>query len=839
MSAPGVQSRDESEAPALLLKDANAGVRARVAWLLLNRLSRSCARYCLLSGYDALPDGFETDIDFMVPAADLWRIAKVIDDIANASGTVLFQAIQHEISACAFVLAAEEEQSLKVLQLDSCSDYRHFGRLWLRADEVLETRRWHSHGFWIPAARYEFTYYLIKRVNKCDFRDAHGARLSRLYGEDVRGCDELLRRFWNAKSSAAIAKMAAAEDWEPLAHNVKRYRNELRRAFTAGMGSQIVSSIQSARHSWERARKPTGAWIAFIGPDGCGKSAVIDAVASEFTPAFQKIEKYHLRPKALPASMGGDVPVTDPHGKAARGWLLSTMKLLYLFADYWIGYPQSIWAATLRTRLLLFDRYFYDVVVDPRRVRYGGPRWLPGFLMRLLPRPEKVILLNAPPNVLWSRKQEVSYDEVVRQQQEFLRIADAIPRAIVLDAARPIDEVVRLTRRAVIDHLSRRTRTRLGLMARSDEKKLISDAVQPEVDGVGLSAILSGRVSDDGPESYKVRIISKNGSAKWILPEDAQRALPVLKSWRPYGAFSRTKWNVIKFACNMGAVSRLPGINSELVQCNLAYWRERIPEFSDSWHITAYIGNPSPTRKALLFFISPRDRVEFVAKVPIHAAARKAILNEARVLAALANVVPVPHVLACDEELGISLQSWIEGTSAPRRFGREHLEILKSFASEGKRVRLSDHSAELTERTASVVPSIDSSLLRDALSMLKQEHEMKACIEHGDFTPWNIRRLADGRLALIDWEWAHAEGFPWQDVCRYFYMQDYLFHSSKNMWQRLMGNPLLSEYRGYYGLSSEVTHGLTVLYLLTFLCNEQADKRRVEYAKQRIRELMS
>lgn len=438
-----------------------ASVQMRVASLLLEKLSEECERYCVLTGYEELPEKFDSDIDFMVSARDFGRIPQLIDGIARATGTYLFQAIPHEASARAFRIAAADEERLVFIQPDSCSDYRHFGKLWLPADEVLAARRMHPRGFWIPRAAHEFIYYLIKRVNKRDVANGHGARLSCLYSEDSQGCEALLQRFFGAESAKLLAGMAATQRWLPLMHNMERYRREMRER-------RRSTPVTEARHTVERILQPTGGWIAFVGPDGCGKSSVIDAVAAEFTPALQKVVRFHLRPKSLPARAGGEIPVTDPHGQPVRGAAFSVAKMLYLFADYWLGYFSSVRAATMRTKLVIFDRYFYDILVDPKRVLYGGPRWLPKLLARFVPRPDLVFLLNAEPEVLWTRKQEVPYEEVARQQREFLKLARDSEETVVIDAARPLPEVVLQVREATLEYFSRRTRQRLGLDSKDD-----------------------------------------------------------------------------------------------------------------------------------------------------------------------------------------------------------------------------------------------------------------------------------------------------------------------------------------------------------------------------------
>ena len=440
----------------------NIAIQSRLAHLLIRSLTENCTGYCILTGYEGLPDRVNSDIDFAVNASDFKRVPALLDEIAALTGTSLFQVIPHEVTGRAFLIAAQDSGKLTFVQPDSCTDYRHFGKLWLYADEIVGSRRWHERGFWIPGAPSEFIYYLIKRINKRDITLCHQSKLSRLYMENPSECNRWLRTFWGRHSADMLAEMAETADWRPLVNGLEAYRSELmrhsRKSFTFAARSG---------HILDRILKPTGGWLAFIGPDGCGKSSVIEAIEADFAPAFQKVVCRHLRPKALPAKRADDLPATDPHGQPVRGNLYSVAKMLYLFLDYWIGYFRRVRSETVRTKLVIFDRYFYDILVDPERVRYGGPRWLPRLLSHLIPRPEIVFLLNAPPEVLWSRKQEVPYEEVVRQQREFLELARKIPGAVVIDAARPLPEVRRQVRKAIIHHFSLRTQCRLGIPAKT------------------------------------------------------------------------------------------------------------------------------------------------------------------------------------------------------------------------------------------------------------------------------------------------------------------------------------------------------------------------------------
>ena len=438
-------------------------IRFRVGALLISKLSSECRDYCILSGYEQFPRSFDTDIDFMVDAADFDRIPSIVNEIGEETGTRLFQSVQHELSARAFFLVSQSGSKLAVVQPDSTSDYRHFGSLWLRADEVLAERRWHTNGFWIPAPAHEFIYYLVKRLNKRDFTAQHGLKLHRLYEEDPQGSDQQLARFWSGEKKRSLSSMAASGNWIDLQASLEGFRDELMRNTSDSFLQKMDCGVARMSHFIDRIVRPTGAWIAFMGPDGCGKSSVIEAVTDQFAPIFNRVDRYHMRPSVITKKGGSKGSVTDPHGQEPRGVLASIAKIFYLGTDYFAGYLLRIRPAMIRTRLVIFDRYIYDLLVDSKRVRYGGPAWMLRLLARIVPRPELVILLDAPAEVLWSRKQEVTFDEVVRQRKDYLSLVKLLPSAVVINASQPLPNVLHDVEEAVVNHFSHRTATRLGL----------------------------------------------------------------------------------------------------------------------------------------------------------------------------------------------------------------------------------------------------------------------------------------------------------------------------------------------------------------------------------------
>lgn len=230
--------------------------------------------------------------------------------------------------------------------------------------------------------------------------------------------------------------------------------------------TEIAKRPASRLRGVRRWFQPPGLWVAVLGPDGSGKSSVIERYVTEIEPFFGGSAFFHLRPHLLGSTAAGRSPNTDPHGQIPRGTFLSSIKAVYLWADYVFGFLLRIYPRLADSKLVIFDRYYHDLLVDPRRFRYGGPRWLVRLIGRLIPLPDLMLILDAPAAVLQSRKQEVSAAESGRQSAAYRAVALSAAvrgRAILIDASLPLDEVVHECIDGTLALLARRTTNRLRI----------------------------------------------------------------------------------------------------------------------------------------------------------------------------------------------------------------------------------------------------------------------------------------------------------------------------------------------------------------------------------------
>ena len=238
-------------------------------------------------------------------------------------------------------------------------------------------------------------------------------------------------------SSQATARMGTTEGFAPF--RVMRRRREHRAA----------GELQAGR----RIRR--GLWVAVLGPDGVGKSSVIEGMGSGKSAGFAGCERFHLR-AVLGRNLQRNRRSTSPHAQAARSMGISVLKLGYLLAVNWLGYLAVVRPRVARGMLVLFDRHFLDYLVDGKRYRMPAScGWLTKLVAAMVPKPDLWVVLDAPADTLQKRKQEVTVAESERQQRDYARLAARLRNATVVNATRPVDEVLNEVMERIIElHLA-------------------------------------------------------------------------------------------------------------------------------------------------------------------------------------------------------------------------------------------------------------------------------------------------------------------------------------------------------------------------------------------------
>lgn len=183
-------------------------------------------------------------------------------------------------------------------------------------------------------------------------------------------------------------------------------------------------------------RSNTGFSVGFTGPDGSGKTTVIDLLLEQLAPVFRTAHKYyHFRP-ALFGNLGEvahsaglkkevDRNYSKPHRGGKTGVLSSFVRLLYYSLDYVVGYFVKIKTVTRITRIAIFDRYYTDIICDSRRSRiYLNYKFLYNFGKLFIPSLNYNILLTASTNTILTRKKELDEEGIRTINEKIDYLAD-------------------------------------------------------------------------------------------------------------------------------------------------------------------------------------------------------------------------------------------------------------------------------------------------------------------------------------------------------------------------------------------------------------------------------
>ena len=734
-------------------------------------------QFIVLRNYEDLPESVSNDVDILVQPQQLALAECVLIGAAGRAGYELHNRAEFSPVSLFFF----QPESLRQIQVDLFSSLRWRGFTLFSTEEMFR-HRVQRNGFAVPHPAHEAAINLVTRLIyggyvKAKYKPGISASFQAHPGEAER----LLATAFGRRRGRRLVQQSLGEKWADIEKEASALRRQLVVRQVARHPFRTLKAVGAdVLRLARRYLRPPGLKIAFIGPDGCGKSTVASRVIERLKHTFlpDKGLQVHWKPMIFFSQTRlHRPPTTNPHGQSPRNRLLSLFYLAGHWCEYLLGSLLLLRPVRFRNGLVIMDRFYCDFLVDQRRYQLQVSEFLIRWGYVLLPKPALIFLLDAPPEVLQSRKREVPFEETVRQRAAFLKLVQGLPNSRIINAARPPEDVAKDITRHILNYLRNRTNQRCaralsppqtqaaaaGALGKSPGESPTPKAVVPD-EWADLFR------SDSNPASSATRVwfeLRKQGQPFLMLPKSPQLAAAALNLYPAQTQTARLARLILRSWLRLRLP--LPIKQTPVPVDDCAPFSQYLARQAGSKTfppLAILAGNPhTPGRRFVLLLFDDNHAPACVVKAGLGAVAGALIERERGFLASVAKAVEgVPKLREFYDagDLRAFAMEFLPGRTPTPSDAPVIERIVQAWADEGRSLVVAETAPWRQLETACA-----GHPLMQKLGSLRTR-TVRGVLWHGDLVPWNIRLDPQtGRCAVLDWERGELAGLPAWDWFHY------------------------------------------------------------------------
>lgn len=424
--------------------------------------------FVVMNKYEDMPNSIPSDIDLDIHQNDFENLDKVISNLSRKTGLIITQKIWHHYRKCAYILTPLNVNKPFRLQLDFFSDFSFKNTPLLLPFEEIQSRT-RKHGrFTIPDYDIEYVFLLMRRICKNDFNESHVKIINKvLLSGDKEQIKKYSEQYFGKKYSEIIYNAILCNDHKILELNRNKFWKKLKtyskiKTFGFYKIKYILSEVWRKIY---RINYPIGLSVALLSPDGGGKSTVFSKLEYLCWGSFHGIEKKYFRPRLFKNIGSYNIlnPTTesesnvDPHNVKLDNPLKSLLRFIFYNFDFLLGYLFIVKPATIKKKLVVFDRYYFDYFVDLHRYKLDLPMFIPKIFQFMIPQPSITFILNGSAEEFYNRKQELSIDELQRQIKSYVKLSSNIENAVIIDGNQKVNDVAEKITSIILAHKATQT----------------------------------------------------------------------------------------------------------------------------------------------------------------------------------------------------------------------------------------------------------------------------------------------------------------------------------------------------------------------------------------------
>ncbi len=380
--------------------------------------------YAILRNYEGLPfDNTSRDIDIIITHREFKRHKQGIVDALIDDGWRIFSYLNNGRLITYVCAKITDNGELGIVQWDFFIDTSVHGVVLSTAKEMVASREFNGKLYHV-SKDYEFLdKYLYNRAVGAEYPKKYLSTRTQIATSEV--VKYKLKRVFGSGDMDVIDKSSG--------------KVLFAKAFTRNLMRNPLSTLYSVTRSWfyyfkDFLASDVAPKLAFTGADGAGKTTIISLIEKMLSPVYGKVTVYfHFRPLLIPnlgeaAHSAGIKKEVDreydrPHRGGKKGAISSFIRLCYYTLDYILGYWAKVKSHAKITKVIIFDRYYNDVIVDSRRTSIYLPiKFLYTWGKLFIPKMQYNFLVTADVDVIRSRKQELDREgiERINRNMEYL-----------------------------------------------------------------------------------------------------------------------------------------------------------------------------------------------------------------------------------------------------------------------------------------------------------------------------------------------------------------------------------------------------------------------------------
>lgn len=441
--------------------------------VIFRRLEEANVLWAVMRGWERLPEWTRYDVDILVARKDARRSVEVVKKVAAETGWKVYGVLKQGMMHSIWMLKDEggAGQSYLRIDIETGNSYRgieiHESQKCLKHRIFIE--RENGCQFWRMPDGYAAVAVLLKQMAVSGEVDTERRRQQVMNGLGDPQFSILLR---DALRDTALADELCAAlsqgDWDAANRCGRRVQKCVFRNTPANL---MRMGLYGAGLLRQMAKPYMRCLIVLVGPDGCGKTTVADAIVDRFKGRpFQSVMRVHMlfgvprmrdilakvfrafgktiKPQKVSAPGTRHCGMQKPHSAAKAVAYVTYYGLGMLFGRLKL----FVWRC--QGGLVLADRFYQDYYY--MRGYMNCPKWYVRLFEVFCPKPDLIISLERPATDIYAQKPELDISEIEREQMAIRKYIGHRKNAKIIDASHGVEETISRVVREIENHISER-----------------------------------------------------------------------------------------------------------------------------------------------------------------------------------------------------------------------------------------------------------------------------------------------------------------------------------------------------------------------------------------------